>query len=81
CLFRESVEAPLRAQGDCSLADVLTTLAAAAGCAEVHVFSHWLPDEATCAQVRTAGVALVAHPLETIREASVVSGQRRRRVA
>lgn len=78
---RGSVELPLRAKGDCSLADVFLTLARAAKTCEVHLFAHWLPPEETCEALRSAGVTLVAHPLETIEAASVVSGQRHRRVA
>ncbi|HET7813060.1 MAG TPA: hypothetical protein VFL13_01670 [Candidatus Baltobacteraceae bacterium] len=78
---RAGIEAPLRAKGDCSLADVLWTLAQAASSAEVHVFAHWLPDEETCSDLAARGVGLVVHPLETIQAASLVSGQRYRRVA
>lgn len=78
---RADIEVPLRAQGDCSLADVLRTLAQAASSNEVHLFSHWLPDEETCAELAAQGVGIVVHPLEAIQAASLVSGQRYRRVA
>jgi hypothetical protein len=78
---RTGIELPLRARGDCSLADVLWTLAQAASSNEVHLFSHWLPDEETCADLEARGVGLVVHPLEAIQAASLVSGQRYRRVA
>lgn len=78
---RAGIERPLRARGDCSLADVLCTLAQAASSDEVHLFAHWLPDEETCADLAARGVGIVVHPLEAIQAASVVSGQRYRRVA
>jgi hypothetical protein len=52
-------------------------LARSAGSNEVHVFAHWLPDEATCAALEADGVALISHPLESIDAASLVCGQRR----
>jgi hypothetical protein len=75
--FRARITEPLRVQGECTLADVLRTLAAAAGSTEVHLFAHWLPDEATCAVLEGDGIALVCHPLESIDAASLVCGQRR----
>lgn len=77
--FRESVSDRLRTQRVCSLADVLRTLAQAAGSNEVHLFAHWLPDDATVAELRPAGIEIVAHPLESIDAASIVAGQRLRR--
>lgn len=77
--FRTRVSETLREQRECTLADVLNTLAAQADAQEVHVFAHWLPDEATCAALASRGVALIAHPLESIRAASLVAGQRCRR--
>lgn len=79
--FRTSVSERLRSQRECTLADVLGTLASQAQVEEVHVFAHWLPDEATCAALASQGVALVSHPLESIRAASLVTGQRLRRWA
>jgi hypothetical protein len=77
--FRTGVSDKLREQRECTLADVLLTLAKAGASAEVHLFAHWLPDEETCAQLREAGVDIVAHPLESILAASVVTGQRYKR--
>lgn len=77
--FRDGVSEPLRQKRDCSLADVLRILAQGAGTPEVHVFAHWLPDVQTCSELAAAGIAVIAHPLESIAEASLVSGQRRHR--
>ncbi len=79
--IRGRLTAPLRARGDCSLADVLETLARAGECAQVHLFAHWLPSEELCADLASRGISLLAHPLESIGACSVVSGQRHRRVA
>ena len=77
--FRAGVTDPLRGKGDCNLADVLEVLASASGAPEVHIFAHWLPSEETCRDLRARGVEVIAHPLETIEAASLVSGQRHRR--
>lgn len=75
--FRTSVSEKLRSQRECSMADVLRTLAQAGGAAEVHLFAHWLPDEETCAALQAHGIALIAHPLESITAASLIAAQRR----
>jgi hypothetical protein len=77
--FRSGVSERLRERQTCTLADVLGTLAAEAQADEVHVFAHWLPDGDTCAALAKNGVALIAHPLESIRAASLIAGQRCRR--
>lgn len=78
---RDGIEIPLRSRGDCSLGDVFETLASAARTRVVHLFAHWLPDEATVTHLAERGIELVAHPVESVCAASVVSGQRHRRVA
>lgn len=77
--FRSEISQPLREQRECTLSDVLGTLARGTGATEVHLFAHWLPDEATCADLRAQGIEVVAHPLEAIDAASLVAGQRHRR--
>ncbi len=79
--FRSEVSGKLRERRTCSLADVLATLAQRANAAEVHLFAHWLPDSQTCAVLGAQGIAVVCHPLESIRAASLVAGQRCRRWA
>lgn len=75
---RELIE-PLLARRECSLADVLVALAQAAGTNEVHIFAQWLADDTTVCAAAQAGVALVSHPLDAIRQAALISGQRRSR--
>jgi len=70
---------PLLARGECTLADVFELLATATGATEVHLFAHWLPDDVLTAAVHRAGVTVVAHPLESIRQAALISGQTFRR--
>ncbi len=77
--FRSCVTNPLIERGACSLADVLSMLAGAAQAPEIHLFAHWLPDDATCAALSGRGIGLVVHPLETIASAAVVAGQRHTR--
>lgn len=79
--FRTAVSDKLRSQRDCTLADVLVTLAREAQTDEVHLFAHWLADEATCETLAAHGISLIAHPLESISAASLVAGQRLRRWA
>jgi len=79
--FRTAVSDRLRERRECTLADVLGTLAVQAKAAQVHVFAHWLPDESTCAELAQQGVSIISHPLESITAASLVSGQRLRRWA
>jgi len=74
--FANEVIRPLLARGECSLADVASTLARAAESQEVHLFARWLPDDALRAALSDRGISLVAHPLEAIGQAALVSGQR-----
>lgn len=79
--FRISISDKLRAQRDCTLADVLATLASQAQTNEVHLFAHWLADEPTCETLARQGITVISHPLESISAASLVAGQRLRRWA
>lgn len=74
--FRADVVSRLLDQRDCSLADVIAALADAKGVEEVHLFAHWRPDQGTLAALADRGVRIVAHPLEAIGQASLVSGKR-----
>jgi len=74
--FQDEVVQQLMNQGECQLADVICTLANAAGTKEVHIFAHWRPDEATVAALAQRGIAVVGHSLEAIGQAALVSGQR-----
>jgi hypothetical protein len=74
--FAQGVVAPLITAGESSLADVLGTLGRAAGERVVHLFADWLPDSDLVEALNKQGVELVAHPLETIRRAALISGQR-----
>ncbi|MBV8491216.1 MAG: hypothetical protein JO199_11870 [Candidatus Eremiobacteraeota bacterium] len=74
--FQQEVVQPLLARGECSLVDVLDLLARATRAEEVHLFARWLPDEAMLGGLARRGVRVVAHPLETIGQAALVSGQR-----
>ena len=77
--FRVDVTDRLRERRESTIADVFRTLAQASGATEVHLFAHWLPDDQTCASLLADGIAVVAHPLETIEAASLVTGQHRER--
>ena len=74
--FRTGVVRKLLAQRQCELADVMLTLAEATGARNIHLFARWRPDEATLAALRERGVGVVAHPLDAIGQAALVSGQR-----
>jgi hypothetical protein len=74
--FNSEVVQRLIAQRECGLPEVLAILAAATGASEVHLFAHWCPDNAMLAELERRGVGLVAHPLEDLGPAAIVSGQR-----
>jgi hypothetical protein len=44
--FRAEVVSRLLSQRECGLADVMTILAEATGAEDIHVFAHWLADDA-----------------------------------
>jgi hypothetical protein len=79
--FRAAVTGELLARPECTLAEVLRVLARAAGTARIHLFAHYFPDEETVRTLREAGIEVLAHPLESIAAASVISGQRVTRYA
>ncbi len=66
---------PLLARESSTLSDVIELLARATGAADVHVFARWLPDDVLAATLRRVGITLIAHPLEAIRQAALISGQ------
>jgi hypothetical protein len=66
---------PLLARGECSLADILALMARATQVAEVHLFARWLPDDVLTTALLRVGITLVAHPLESIRQAALICGQ------
>ncbi len=74
--FHAEIIRPLLASGECTLVDVMGLLGRATGAAEIHLFARWLPDAAMSAELASAGIRVVAHPLETIGQAALVSGQR-----
>ena len=67
--------APLLQREACTLADVMELAAKSTGATELHLFARWLPDEVLAATLRRSGVTIVAHPLEAIRQAALISGQ------
>jgi hypothetical protein len=73
---RSDLVTPLVARGACTLAEVTETLARAAGSDEVHFFAHWLPDEMMVSALGRAGVTAVTYPLEAIRQAALICGQK-----
>jgi hypothetical protein len=67
--------APLLSRGECTLTDLLVELGRAAGSNEVHVFARWFVDDVMSAAAARAGVTLVSHSLESVRQAALISGQ------
>jgi hypothetical protein len=74
--FQSEVVQALLARRDCTLAEVIGILAETTGVREVHLFAHWRLDGATIAELGRRHVRVVAHPLEAIDQAALVSGQR-----
>jgi hypothetical protein len=66
---------PLLEQRSCTLVDVFEFAGSSSANREVHLFAHWLPDEVMTAALGRSGVTVVAHPLEAIRQAALISGQ------
>lgn len=73
--FASEVVQPLLQELECTLAVVLSKLAVAVGVDEVHIFARWIPDDVLSTALRRYGVRLVAHPLEAIERAALISGQ------
>ena len=76
--LERTVMAPLRACGTATLADVLAALASGAGSGIVHLFAGWLPEPDLTEALAARGVTLVAHPLESIVRAALITGGRHR---
>jgi hypothetical protein len=74
--FEAEVVRPLLARRECTAAGVMIELARATGSSVVHLFARWLPDGPMADAVAAAGIELVCHPVESIRQAALVSGQR-----
>lgn len=74
--FEAEVVRSLLARGNCSLAEVIGTLGRATGATEVHLFARWSPEARLLRDLAAGGVRLIAHPLETLDQAALVSGQR-----
>jgi hypothetical protein len=74
--FEAEIVRPLLARRECSAADVMVVLAQATGSGRVHLFARWLPDAAMDAVLEAAGVEVICHSVETIRQAALISGQR-----
>jgi hypothetical protein len=68
--------APLLERGECTLVDVIAALGTSTAAATIHLFARWLPDEILVGELGRAGIDLVAHPLESIRHAALVCGER-----
>ncbi len=70
------VVAKLLSKRDCGLSDVIAILAGAVQTNEIHLFARWQPDRMTLDLLEKAGIRIIAHSLEAIGQASLVSGQR-----
>jgi hypothetical protein len=79
--FHEAVVERLLDRRECTLGDVVVILSEATGTREVHLFARWVPDHETAALLKARGIGIVAHPLEAIGQAALVSGQRLERWA
>ena len=77
--FESQVISKLLDRRECSLGAVIALLAQAAGTPEVHLFARWLPEAGTMAELEASNVRLVVHPLESIAQVALVSGQQFRR--
>ncbi|MGC9993027.1 MAG: hypothetical protein ABSD52_11620 [Candidatus Cybelea sp.] len=74
--FHAEVVARLLALRECGLGDVIITLADAVQTKEVHLFARWSPDQTTLDSLEKSGIRILAHPLEALGQAALISGQR-----
>ena len=74
--FDAEVTQKLLAARECTLAEVFEALVQATGASEAHLFARWLPDSGLLASLNRRNIRLVAHPLEAIGQAALISGQR-----
>lgn len=74
--FAAEVVRPLLERRECTLADVIVMLAEATGVRQVHLFARWRLEGGAVAELEKRGVRVVAHPLEAIDQAALISGQR-----
>jgi len=74
--FDAEVIRPLVDRRECSLTDVVAALARATGASEVHLFARWLPGIEMAGELRRQGIGLVAHPIDAIDSAALITGQR-----
>lgn len=74
--FEAEVIRSLLTRGDCSLAGVMGVLSAATGSDAVHLFARWSPDRRLLHEAAEGGLRVIAHPLDTLDQAALVSGQR-----
>lgn len=74
--FQAAVVPQLLRRGDCTLASVMAVLQEATRASQVHLFARWLPSAEMLAQLSSNGTPLVVLPLESLRQAALISGQR-----
>lgn len=74
--FEAEVVQPLAQRVAAPLAEVLIALGRATHASDLHIFARWLPDEALVAALDRARIEVIAHPLEAIAHAALISGQR-----
>jgi hypothetical protein len=74
--FESDVVRLLLGLGTATTADVLIALARATGQSRVDLFAGWAPDELLTKTLSQRGIALMAHPLEAIASAALITSQR-----
>lgn len=73
--FAAEVVPELVRRGNCTLADVMAVLKRVTGAAEVYLFARWLPDAAMLNELQASATPVVVQPLESLRQAALISGQ------
>jgi hypothetical protein len=74
--FHAEVVTRLLALRECGLNDVVAILAGAVQTKEVHLFARWASDRGTLDLLERGGIRLIAHPLDALGQAALITGQR-----
>lgn len=77
--FDSEVARPLLARGTASVAEVLISLARATRRSRIDLFAAWEPDQLLVGALRASGIELIAHPLEAIACAALITSQKYKR--
>jgi hypothetical protein len=77
--FESDVVRPLLTLGMATTADVLTQLARSTGMVRIDLFAGWAPDASLTEALAEHDIELIAHPLEAIASAALITSEKYKR--